>query len=88
MNAGMLRLEAAGNNIANSQTQGYKRQTVLQAEEADGGVMASINRSVQPGENLAQDIVDQITASYIFKANLGVVKTQAEMLGTLLDAEA
>ncbi|MBW8830245.1 MAG: flagellar basal body rod protein [Burkholderiales bacterium] len=88
VNAAMLRLEAAGKNIANLQTQGYMRQTILQAEQADGGVTTSIARSVEPGENLAQDIVDQISASYMFKANLRVVKTQDEMLGALLDVKA
>lgn len=88
MNAAILRLDVAGNNIANSQTPGYKRQAVLQAGQADGGVTTLIARSVEAGENVARDIVDQISASYTFKANLRVVKTHDEMLGALLDVKA
>jgi flagellar hook protein FlgE len=88
LNAAMLRLDAAGNNIANSQTPGYRRQSVVQTEDAGGGVSTSVERTVEPGENLAQDIVDQMSASYSFKANLRVVKTQDEMLGALLDVRA
>ncbi len=88
MNAAMLRLDAAGNNIANSQTPGYRRQSVSQADQAEGGVTTSVERSVEPGENMAQDFVDQISASYVFKANLRVVKTQDDMLGALLDVRA
>ena len=88
VNAAKLRLDAAGNNIANSQTPGYRRQRVLQAEQSDGGVMISMARSVEPDQNLAQDIVDQISASYMFKADLRVVQTQDEMLGALLDVKA
>lgn len=84
----MLRLDAAGNNIANSQTPGYRRQSVSQEEDSQGGVSTTVERAAEPGENLAQDIVDQMSASYSFKANLRVVKTQDEMLGALLDVKA
>jgi flagellar hook protein FlgE len=33
-------------------------------------------------------MVDQISAVYLFKANLQVVKTQDQMLGALLDVRA
>lgn len=88
LNAAMLRLDAAGNNIANLQTPGYKRQSVSQTEAAQGGVSASVEHVVESDNNLAQDIVDQMSAGYSFKANLRVVKTQDEMLGALLDLKA
>lgn len=88
LSAAMLRLDAAGSNITNSQTPGYRPQSVSQTEPAEGGVSASVERVVEPDNNLAQDIVDQMSASYSFKANLRVVKTQDEMLGTLLDLRA
>lgn len=88
LNASMLRLDAAGNNIANAQTPGFHRQTVLQNEEAGGGVSTSVERSPEPGENLAEDIVNQMSAAYSFKANLRVVQTHDEMLGALLDLKA
>ena len=88
MNAAMLRLDAAGNNIANASTPGYRRQGVAQSEAPEGGVTTSVTRADAPGENLAEDMVNQLSASYSFKANLRVVKTQDEMLGALLDTRA
>jgi flagellar hook protein FlgE len=88
LSAAMLRLDAAGNNIANAQTPAYRRQAVSQAEDAQGGVSTTVERAVEPGDDLAQDIVEQMSASYSFKANLRVVTTQDEMLGALLDLKA
>ncbi|HEX6707485.1 MAG TPA: flagellar basal body protein [Albitalea sp.] len=86
--AAVMRLDAAGNNIANAQTPGYRRQFVLQEEQAGGGVAVSAGRADAAGENLAEDLVQQMVASYSFKANLGVIRTHEAMLGTLLDATA
>ncbi|HJW12663.1 MAG TPA: flagellar basal body protein [Albitalea sp.] len=88
MNAALVRLDAAANNIANLQTPGYRREQVAQQEQAQGGVSASIERAPQPGENLAEDIVQQMAASYAFKANLRTIQTQDVMMGALLDLRA
>lgn len=88
MSAALLRLDAAANNIANGQTPGYRRQFVRQEPQPQGGVTTSIDRVVEPGENLAEDIVGEKLASYSFKANLRVIQTQDEMLGCLLDLHA
>ncbi|HEV7914120.1 MAG TPA: flagellar basal body protein, partial [Albitalea sp.] len=83
-----LRLDAAANNVSNAQTTGYRRQFVLQEEQAGGGVAVSVGRSGFESENLADDIVQQMVASYSFKANLRVIRTQDELLGSLLDVTA
>ena len=88
LNAAMLRLDAAGNNIANAQTPGFRRQSVLQSEDAGGGVTASIGRESDPGENLAAAVVEQVSAVYSFKANLRVIQAQDEMMGSLVDLKA
>jgi len=88
LNAAMLRLDAAGNNIANAQTPGFRRQSVLQSEDADGGVSTSVGREADSGENLAADMVEQVSAVYSFKANLRVLQTQDDMLGALVDLKA
>jgi flagellar hook protein FlgE len=88
MNAAFVRLDAAANNIANLQTPGYRRVSVAQQEQAQGGVDTSIVRSLQPGENLAEDVVQQMAASYAFKANLRTIQTQDVMMGALLDLRA
>jgi flagellar hook protein FlgE len=88
LNAAMLRLDAAGNNVANAQTPGFRRQSVLQSEDAGGGVSTSIGREAEAGENLNADMVEQVSAVYSFKANLRVLQTQDEMLGALVDLKA
>ncbi len=88
LNAASLRLDTHANNIANSLTPGYQRQTVVQQALPGGGVAASVARAEAPGESLANDLVGQISASYDYKANLKVVKTQDELMGSLLDLKA
>lgn len=84
----MLRLDAAANNIANAQTPQYRRQFVSQQEQAQGGVSTSIGQVDLPGEDMAQDLVQQMMASYDFKANLRTIQTQDVMMGALLDLKA
>jgi flagellar hook-associated protein FlgK len=86
--AAMLRLSAAANNIANLQTPGYRRELVQQEALTGGGVTSSIGQSAEPGDDLPEDIVQQRVASYSFKANLRVIQTQDDMLGSLLDLHA
>jgi flagellar hook protein FlgE len=88
LNASMLRLDAAGNNIANARTPGFHRQSVQQIEDAGGGVSTSVGREAEAGENLAADIVEQKSALYTFKANLRVLQAQDDMLGALIDLKA
>jgi flagellar hook protein FlgE len=88
LNAASLRLSSAAHNVANLQTPGFRRQQVLQQAQPEGGVQAQITRAAQPGAALAQDVVMQIEASAAYRASLGVVKTEHEMLGRLLDLKA
>lgn len=84
-----LRLNASANNVANAQTDGFRRDLVRQeAQPSSGGVIAQVDKSPQPGADLIQDVVDQQSATYAFKANLQVVKTADEMMGRLLDVRA
>ena len=88
MNAAMLRMDVAANNVANSQTDGYRRQFVAQQAQPDGGVLADVGELQQPGENLADDIVQQMIASFSFKANVRSFQAEQSMLGSLLDLTA
>jgi len=88
MSAAMLRLDAAASNIANGQTPSYRRQFVQQESQAGGGVTTTMAQASEPGDDLTADIVDQMVASYSFKANLHVIKTQDDVLGSLLDLHA
>ena len=85
-----LRLDASANNVANMNTPGYRREVVAQEEVAESaGVRATVQR--EPGANgvaLEQEAVEQMSATYEFKANLQTIKTQNEMMGSLLDVTA
>jgi flagellar hook protein FlgE len=88
MGAAMLRLGAAANNIANVSTPGYRREAVQQQALPEGGVDSSIGRDAERGDDLAEDVVQQMIASYSFKANLRVIQTQNDITGSLLDLHA
>src|SRR5437762_14030162 len=85
MNAAMLRMDVAANNVANSQTDGYRRQVVAQQAQPDGGVLADVGQLQQPGENLAHDIVQQKIASFSLEPNLRSFQAGQSLLRSLLD---
>lgn len=90
LQAAQLRLDASAHNVANMNTPNYRRQVVAQ-EEAEGsaGVRASVLRQ-QEAEAVAleKEAVEQMSATYAFKANLQTIKAQDEMMGSLLDVKA
>ncbi|RZL10618.1 MAG: flagellar basal body rod protein [Rubrivivax sp.] len=91
LNAARTRLDVASHNIANAQTPGFTRQTVTQQTQQGGGVDAEVNEAAQaavPGADLATDLVNQMAASYAFKANLKTIETEQRMTGSLLDLRA
>lgn len=95
LRAAQLRLDVGAHNIANAQTPGFQRQQVVQtANPESGGVTARVERETRAaGEggdlgHLADDLVGGKMALYSFAANLQVVKTEQEMLGTLFDERA
>lgn len=88
LNAATLQLQSSAHNIANLQTPGFRRQQVLQQAEPGGGVSASVSRSDVPGEALAEDVVNQMQASLVYRANVQTLRVQRDLLGTLLDVQA
>ena len=103
LTANQARLEVAAHNIANVQTPNFRRQELVAAERAQGGVELRIreqdalqNRQddtrreeQRAGQNrLEQDLVDQHVALYQFQANVLTIKTQGTVLGSLLDMSA
>lgn len=104
LQAAQARLGAAASNVANAQTLGYRRQTVeAQAvgaptgrmggaagagTAAGQGVAVRTGQASQPGSNLVQDVVAQVSARQAFVANLGVLKTSSDTLGSLLSVRA
>ncbi|GAA4427139.1 flagellar basal body protein [Acidovorax lacteus] len=89
LQAAQLRLDSAAHNVANVNTGNFRRQEVVQTEAPGGaGVQASLRKADTPGVALEQEAVDQMAATYAFKANLQTLRTQDRMMGALLDVKA
>jgi len=88
MNAASTSLASSAHNIANAQTPGFRRQLTAQAAVPEGGVSVTLTQAAEPGEALAEDVVQQIVARQAFEANVLSLKTQDRMLGSLLDVHA
>ena len=92
LNAASTRLNVSAHNIANAQTTGFRRQQVEQTALAEGGVSVTLDSASAPEQaplaSLTEDIVAQISAAYEFKANLKVIQTEQDLLGSLLDLRA
>ena len=84
-----MRLDASPHNVANLNTPGFRRHVVEQTESPGGaGVQASVQRSPQESTAQEQDTVEQMAATYAFKANVQVLKTNDRMISALLDTKA
>lgn len=80
-------------NVANSNTDGYIPRNTTISETAQGSTqanttLASSTLSEKSQTNLAKEITDQITIENVSEANIQAIRTQDEMLGSLLDIKA
>lgn len=88
MHAASVQLGVSANNIANQFTPGFQRQVVDPSALAGGGVDAQVATSPTPGTDTAADLVNELSATYAFKANAKLIQADKSMLGTLLDLSA
>ena len=88
MNAAQARLHTSAHNIANSNTEGFRRQEVSQTSQPDGGVSTQVVQQNTVGSALAADLVQQLEAKNAFLANLAVFKRSDQMMGSLLDTRS
>ena len=88
LQAAQLRLGTSAHNVANTQTTPFQRQSVAQQAQPGGGVSASVQTARHSGANLEADMVEQMSATYAFKANLQTLRTADHLLGSLLDERA
>lgn len=88
MTAALRHLDSAAHNIANVQTEPFRRQQTVQTEQQGGGVTTQFQRASKEGPALEADVVNQLQAKNSFLANLAVFKTQDRMAGRLLDESA
>jgi flagellar hook protein FlgE len=103
VNAFEKKMGVISNNVANSQTDDFKKSRADLKEGDTGGVTVDISAVNNPGpmvtveENgrtgekemsnvdLAEEIPQAMTTETGYEANLKMMKTQDEMLGTLMD---
>lgn len=97
------KLGVAANNLANVESDGFKKSRATMSEGPKGGVTVDIQKVDSPGPtvtevvagetkerelsnvDMAEEITGMIPTERGFDANLTVIKTQDEMLGTLID---
>lgn len=88
------------NNIANSETDGFKKSRTVLEENAAGGVSASVQRVTTPGPQVVQDdgsmlelsnvdmaeeITGMIPTKHAYEANIKAMQTADDMDQTTLD---
>ncbi len=88
MRAAQTALDASAHNVANLNTEKFRRQEVTNKENANGGVAAQVRKASQEGAAPETDMVAQLQAKNAFLMNLSVFKTSDKMAGALLDATA
>ena len=79
---------ASAHNLANLQTEGFRRERVVHTAQVDGGVMASTVRAQEQGSSIHEDLVAQLQARNAFLANLAVFRAGSRAAGSLLDVYA
>lgn len=97
------RARAAAENIVNARTVGFDAKDVQQSADADGSVTSKIvdrapptvkitnpDGTVEdlPNVSLDEEVVNLEIASYDYKANALVFKTDRELKETLIDIQA
>lgn len=89
----------SAHNVANSNTDGYKRAVATTEEDAHGGVNVSIRKDQTPAPvyqrrgkevessnvDQARETADQIHAKALFEANIASLKSYEETQKTIVD---
>lgn len=100
--AGSRLLSASSHNIANAQTENFKRTQATFEESPAGGVVVSLSTDNRPGPQfmtgedpftlregsnveLEEELLHTLEATRLIEANLASIRTQDQVLGSLLD---
>lgn len=89
-------LGASAHNIANAQTDGFKRLKSIPEEGSVGGVRVTLAQDHTAGSaflamhegshvDIQEELINTLEATQLFEANVGSLKVQSKLLGTLLD---
>ncbi len=97
------KIGVAAHNVANVETEGFKKQRAILSEQAEQGVQVDIEQVDTPGplissvENgqtamregsnvdLEEEIPEAMLVRRYYQANLKLLETQDEMVGSLVD---
>jgi hypothetical protein len=85
MSAAQIALQASAQNIANLNTQGFRREQVQQTAVAGGGVSVALSSTTAAGPSIEADVVGLLQSKNSFLANLAVFRADDRMMGSLLD---
>lgn len=85
MSAASQRLRSAAHNLANLQTEGFRRETVISSTLPGGGVTTRTMPSESVGPSIEADLVAQLQARNAFLANLSVFRTAVLGRGRMVD---
>jgi len=88
LQAAKTRLNVSANNVANAQTEGFRPSTVQTRAQTGGGVQTTVQTADTPQVDWVAERVEQISATYAFKANLQSLRVDDDTLGRLLNARA
>lgn len=75
------------NNVANVNSKNFKATDTTLQSQAEGDVQATFSKS-EASTDLTKEITEQIPIEEGFEAQVAAIKTQDEMLGSLLDLQA
>jgi len=83
----------SANNVANLNTDRFVPQNTVIKESGKDSTQAITsraddNKSEKSQTNLTKEITDQISIEKVTEANVNAIRTQNEMLGSLLDIKA
>ena len=95
------KLEVTANNIANVNTNGFKKSRAILEDTSPSGVKVSIDKVETPGSPLFEEgtekpeessnvsvdeeMINLITTRHAYTANLKSIKTMDEILGSIID---
>ena len=97
------KVDSIANNVANVNTEEYKKTRVTLAEQEPQGVTANVQKIETPGPlvieqtkdgeklveqsnvELSEELPNLMLSRRFFQANLKVIETEEEILGSLLD---
>jgi len=95
LNAFSKKVAVTSNNVANLNSDGYKKSRAVLQEGENGGVEASIRIIDAPGNpipyegdsdvDLAEEAVNMITARRGYEANIKSIEAQVELEETIVD---